>query len=264
MEDLNTNSKVIEIEKQKGLKLLEEVLKYQPEETKEKIYWWIKVSKVKPQDPLFLLLLGCRVVQVLFEKAPDEISGIYEQKNSELYSEYVKFLERLQEQFSQHLNETDTYLKRLENLAIQSTREKLAKAVNQIIEESKKSDRGSVLKWSFSPQILFKILGAASTALVMVGGFIGGSLYTARNYAVREAVYLNAEEQVLLKWAKSREGQLARDLVTWNEDLLDKSCKKKVEALGVTIQIGKAQATNGYCWLWVEPASKRKFKVAES
>ena len=261
MQVSNKNSQVEKLEEEKGFRLMEEFMKNQPEEIKEKVRRWVILSKIKPQDPLFLLLLACRVFIVLLDKAPEAITDIYERKNAEFCTAYLEFLDKQTEQFKGHLNETDKYLNKIQTIATTNCEAKIAKGIGEIL--SKNGIEG-YQKWSLSPRLFLKILGAASTALVMVGGFIGGYSFAVSGYATKEAVHLTPEEQVLLKWAKSREGQLARDLVTWNEDLLDKSCKKKVEALGVTIQIGKAQATNGYCWLWVEPASKRKFKVAES
>lgn len=71
---------------------------------------------------------------------------------------------------------------------------------------------------------------------------------------------LTLDEAEALRWAKSREGKLARNLVQWNDDLLaNLDCTKDVDRLGVTLNVQGKPSTFGYCALWVVPPEQRKF-----
>jgi predicted lipid carrier protein YhbT len=72
---------------------------------------------------------------------------------------------------------------------------------------------------------------------------------------------LSASDAQLLKWAKSKEGRLAQNLVEWNSDYLEnRRCTQEVQDLGVELTVGDRVATSGYCVLWVVPPDQREFK----
>ncbi len=75
---------------------------------------------------------------------------------------------------------------------------------------------------------------------------------------------LTLEQVETLRWAESQEGQLARNVIKWNAGLLDNlDCLNDVKHLNVTLKVQGREAQSGFCVLWTQPPSQRRF-VSES
>jgi hypothetical protein len=63
------------------------------------------------------------------------------------------------------------------------------------------------------------------------------------------------------RWANTTEGQLAWNIMQWNNAKLgNMECLNDVKRLNVTLKVDGRPATSGFCTLWVVPAEKRTFE----
>lgn len=111
-----------------------------------------------------------------------------------------------------------------------------------------KESANNSLKW---------VLGLGIAQLLCVIGLWGWQFWKAE----KPPTTLSHKEAALLEWAKSKEGQQAKNLLAWNSRLLENlNCAEEIKQLGVTLQVGHRKAEYGFCVLWVVPPSERKFK----
>lgn len=73
---------------------------------------------------------------------------------------------------------------------------------------------------------------------------------------------LSNEDTALLNWAKSDEGQLAKNLARWNSRGLTTKgktliCEQEAANLDVTLTLEGKTVDSGWCALWIRPADKR-------
>jgi hypothetical protein len=248
------NTDIEAIKSNRKYALMEEVLKHQPEDVKERVRWLVELSGIRPNDPIFLILLSCRIVHVLLEKAPQNIGDGFDASLVKLAASLEKYLEKLEESQKIHFDKEKKHYQQLEAAALKISEAKVNSAIERILADNDLSRKGKI-----SPRIWAIIATGAVGVTSMLTGLLAGWGWTTGQYARTDAVYLSREELNLLDWAKSDRGRYAKELFAWNDDLGDRSCQKKVKDLGVTIQIGTATATSGYCWIWVEPSSKRTY-----
>lgn len=80
-------------------------------------------------------------------------------------------------------------------------------------------------------------------------------------YWTQTAQPLTLEEAALLAWARSKDGQFAKNLMAWNSGILDGglTCTEEVERLGVTLKLQGRPASYGFCTVWVVPPNQRQF-----
>lgn len=248
--DSTTTQEVEKLENLKGYALMDEVLKYQPAEIKRKVRWLVDISGIRPDDPLFLMLLVGRINQVLFEKVPSDIEISFDAGRTKIAGTLEEYLHQL-------TREQEAVLVRHEKAALSISEAKINQAIDRILAENDLH-----LKGRLSAKAWATLLTSLFGCLVFGVGGIGGYGWAKMQLQQEEATYLSREELNLLEWAKSKEGQLAKNLVSWNEDLVNQECQKKVEALNVTISIGTSKAQSGYCWIWTVPPQQRTF-IAE-
>ena len=250
-EDQNNNleqlDKLRKIES-KAKSLMEEVLEDYPESTKKKVRGIVKLSGISERDPLFLILLVCRITHVLVEDAPAQIARTFEQGR-------VSLLRLFDDEKNKLLDVQGKSLELHRQAAIDVTVAKITTILEKELEQRGLNDKRKV-----SPQLIGVISTATTAVISLLIGFGAGWSFDVAALGKDNLTRLSASDEVALNWIKSQEGVLAKNIVTWNEDLSDKSCESKVRDLNVTIQIGTAKALSGYCWLWVEPPDRRRFE----
>lgn len=185
-------------------------------------------------DSIFLLLLANSSVQVLLEDAPTSFRQTFEYANQQI------------------LDSIEHY----EQAARRGVERQVSESVKELLQKA----------GAAKAQVTIKSLigaGAISFGLIVLGLFGGWGYSQWRQSQVEMAPgaprQLTLDEAEALQWATSSEGQLARNIVTWNEDLLGGECQQQVQELGVTIQMGTRQASSGFCLLWTQPPSEREF-----
>ena len=215
--------------------LLEEIVNKQGEpEAKAVIRSLAQATGLSENDPLFLLLIGLSPVGITLEKSPNIIKQTFLQCHNQLKRELQDY----------------------EKMATQGIEHEIATSVRKLLEKTEISKAQVTLK---------SLVGAGAIALALVSlGLLGGFGISQRQIAAQRldpsgAVQLTLEEASAMTWAMSPDGQYAKTLLSWNEDLLAGQCQQQVNELGVTIQVGTQKAKSGFCLVWTEPPEKRKY-----
>ncbi len=248
----NSNTPGGQIEKLKKIEgqaksLMEEVIEDYPESIKKKVRGIVKLSGINEKDPLFLILLVCRITHVLIEDAPEHIAKSFETGR-------VGLIKLFDDQQKKLLDVQGKSLDLHRQAALDLTVAKITTILDKELKQ-----RGLNDKRKISPEIMGLITAGTTAVISLVIGFSAGWSFDRAVLAKDNLTRLSSTEQIDLKWLQSKEGQLARNILAWNEDLADKSCASKVRDLNVTIAYGAAKAVSGYCWVWIEPPSHRRF-----
>lgn len=229
---------------------LDEFLMSQPKEIQRQVLKTIEIWNIDRDDPFFLILLQCRITQILYETTPNRIYQAFKIGEEELiflFEQYKQKLIKIQQEALAKYEEEQGHLANI----------RLKKAVARVLEDNNLNCGN---KNKLSPRIVGSLVTAATVVLGSILSFSVGTLFNESALAQSWKQELEAEDRVLLAWAKSQEGQAAKNIVDWNEDLIDKSCQVKVKNLGISFQVGSAKLTDGFCVLFIEPPSNRNYK----
>jgi hypothetical protein len=202
-----------ELTKTTDLTLLDQVLQDKNDWEKQKILQWVYKTQTPPNDPLFLIMLALGNQQFLLEQAPKNLNQLFD-------DQYERFIEII-----------DRTLKESERAALISQRAAIAAAVSALL---KKTD------WEQRSRILGAILPAAGILVAAIGvGILLGMtvpLWLQGGYAADKPRQLTVAEVEDLRWLKSADGKLAKNLIRWNSGMLDNlNCLEDVERLNVTL-----------------------------
>ena len=215
--------------------LLEEIVNKQGEpEAKAVIRALAQATGLSENDPLFLLLIGLSPIGITLEKSPNIIKQTFLQCHNQLKRELQDY----------------------EKMATQSIEYEVSKSVRTLLDKTKVA-KAQVTTGSF--------LSAGFIALgLVVAGLLGGFGISQKQIAKQRldpsgAVQLTLEEANAMDWAMSPDGQYAKTLLSWNEDLLAGQCQQQVSELGVTIRVGTRRAKSGFCLVWTEPPEQREY-----
>lgn len=109
----------------------------------------------------------------------------------------------------------------------------------------------------WSAKVLLALTGAQ---LLLFGGWVVWQLLSLGKVPTQYPhVRLSQEDIALLMWAKSTEGQRAKNLLSWNSGLLV-DCTKEVQKMGIRLEVRGRKAVYGFCPLWVVPPQERRFE----
>ena len=218
--------------------ILEELLGQVDDKTEAQIRRIVSAFGIDENDALFLLLLSNSSVQVLLEQAPNHFRQTFEYAHQKV------------------LDSIDQY----EQAARRGVERQVSESVKELMQKAGARKAQVTLK---------SLIGAGIIALGLVGlGLFSGWSYAQWRQAQvamapGEPRQLTLNEAEALDWATSSEGQDARQILEWNEDLLGGECQQQVKELGVTIQMGTRKAKSGFCLLWTQPPSEREFFSSE-
>jgi len=213
---------------------LERLLEDKDDAYRARILHLVLSTGIDPTDPVFLLLVATGRLEVMLEDAP-------------------KSLEKLLKTWASEFWRT---VELTESVVVERQKEAIASAAQSLIDSSPKPTPTTETTPLRSAPILMVV--AASAVAALIGGGVGSRLLGATNVGTGE---LSAQDSQILKWAHSKDGQLASNLVEWNSDYLkNRRCTKEVQNLGVELTVGDRVATSGFCVLWVVPPDQREFK----
>ena len=214
--------------------LVEIALEGESEDLKNKVYRIARKAGIRENDPVFPLLLSTSTLRVLLKEAPKEYKSA---------GDYV--VEQLLEQLESY-----------KSAASKGIEKNISDSVNSLVDGAMKKAKGSKSKITF-----LSLLGAGLilSATLVLGGLAGWA-YSQYQLSKEDKVSLTNKEIEALRWATSEEGEFARDMLSWNEDVVDGSCQDKVASLGVTLTYLGKKATSGFCFAWVVPPGDRKFE----
>lgn len=212
---------------------LERLLEDKDDAYRARILHLVLSTGIDPTDPVFLLLVATGRLEVMLEDAP-------------------KSLEKLLKTWASEFWRT---VELTESVVVERQKEAIARAAMALVEDAPKPESNlasSHSKWLNPIPLVF-----ATAVAALIGGGLGGQFSGVSNVPTT----LKVQDAELLKWAKSKEGRLAQNLVEWNADYLkNRRCTKEVQDLGVELTVGDRIATSGYCVLWIVPPGKREFK----
>jgi phosphomevalonate kinase len=196
---------------------------------------WVYKTQTPPNDPLFLIMLALGNQQFLLEQAPKNLNQLFDDQ----YERFIEIIERT--------------LKESERAALISQRAAIAAAVSSLL---KKTD------WEQRSRLLGAIIPAAGILIAAIGvGVLLGMtvpLWLQGGYVANQTLTVAEVED--LRWLKSADGKLAKNLTRWNSGMLDNlNCLEDVERLNVTLEVQGKKAESGFCLLWVVPFQDRKF-----
>lgn len=215
--------------------LLDVVLEGKTEEFRRRVLDLVVKTGLEADDPIFLVLLATGRLEVLLEESP-------------------LALERL---FKGWTSEIKRSLDLVEQVTLEQQKSAIAKAAGDLIRQAERKE-GRRFFTSLIPAmaVLLSCVGIGVLLGITVPPWMGGGLTKERR--------LTVEEAEALRWAQSKEGKFARNLIKWNSGSLDNlDCTKDVLRLGVTLKIAGRPSTAGFCTIWVQPPEKRQFKKEE-
>jgi hypothetical protein len=189
-------------------------------------------SGLRESDPLFLLMVANSTVQVLLNQAPNELKQTFHDCLQSTRSEYREY----------------------ERAALTGIKGDIARSVDQLVKaallEGNKSRAAGGL-----PSLVSA--GAILMGVLVIG--VGTGFLASRWLIQRDSRGLTAAEVTALSWGRSREGQFARQLFSWNPTLLNRKCESQARNLG-SIEVEGRTLAGGYCFVWTQPPEKRTFE----
>jgi hypothetical protein len=221
--------------------LLDLAIRGKDDAFKARVWEIVVQTGIDPDDPAFLLLVATGRLEVLLEDSPKEMETMFDQWQTQLY-------DRLQ-----------TY----EQVAIKGHQKAIAQTVAALIRRTELERAIHSLPSLIAAGVLL-LVTAGVGGLLGLGGHVW---YQARQPPdPRGLRQLTLEQAQALAWATSTEGQFARNLMGWNQELLSRDrqgqlvCANEVKRLGVTLELlPKRKAIAGFCTLWVQPPNQRQF-----
>ncbi|MBD1847578.1 hypothetical protein H6F89_30085 [Cyanobacteria bacterium FACHB-63] len=266
----------------------------------DKLDTWIDTNRIlleSTQELLKVIVLNSQEVQrsaQSYEKGSRLLTQLQQQLSSfeQVTTELSDTLENLELPATPAIPESEnqpllieqfsTYQENLKQTLqnIQSLQQNLAESVEALLKKTGNRDLLKALKtlthsntainlttWKDSlltPAALpISIFGVVMVAIGAGLGWTGTQL-AKPELAPGVPRQLTLDEAETLRWAKSREGKLARNLVQWNDALLTNlDCTEDVDRLGVTLNVQGKPSTFGYCALWVVPPEERRFEKSK-
>lgn len=195
---------------------LDATLAGQSDHFKQKVLDVVRRSGINPKDPLFLVLSSLGKFEVLMEDIPGKLNTVVEGWTTEI----------------------DDKLDKASSVAIVQQKSAIAKAVSTLLNTAEQKKSRSV----FNPLIATGLVLSGVFGIVMLTGNI---IFLWRGRGLTEPVRLTVEEQEILNWAKSKDGEFARKIMKWNDFDLS-VCRAK-----------KAQL-KGRCMVWVVNNEERQ------
>ncbi|MGD1872962.1 MAG: DUF6753 family protein [Mastigocoleus sp.] len=178
-------------------------------------------------DPLFLIMLSTGQLQVLLEDKPNELEQLFNRWSEAIYE----------------------HLEKAKHTAVKGQEVEIRSMVNRLIKHSESKERSRL-------RIMLPAIGLLITAIgfgVLTG--LSVPVWLAGGYASKEPKLLTVKEVENLRWLQSPQGQLARNILTWNsESLSNLNCTNSVEQRAVVSNAkGKYIARKSdYCLLRVK------------
>jgi hypothetical protein len=227
---------------------LTEALEGKSESFKNHVYELMMEYKLDRDDPALMMLIMTGRLELLLQERPDRLSALFDRWENRLFD---------------LIAETKEVLKQHKQTAIQAQEIEIAKSVSTLMRKA------TFDKFIHSFTFASCAIASALTAFSLMMGAIGGYQYKSMQlasieYAPGAARRLTKEESQALDWAMSAEGERAKNLLTWNQDLLyNNACEAQAQQLGLTLELQGQKAKKGACVLWTRPVQERDLQQIE-
>ncbi len=220
---------------------LDHLLIGEPDHVKAKVLEVLMQYNLNSDDPAFILMAATGRLQALLEEKPKDLNALFEQWRDEIYRQVADYREGLKE---------------YERTALEAQKTAIAQTVHSLIRKT--AIEQFMHQLSAASTIVASVLLVATAS---VGGGVGWMYAQWQRSQVEldpsGKRQLTLNEANTLKWAMSREGQFARAMMTWNQDLLTRNwqgqfaCEEQAKKLGVVLRIGEQKVESGFCTLWI-------------
>ncbi|NJL78273.1 MAG: hypothetical protein HC836_32120 [Richelia sp. RM2_1_2] len=218
-------------------KLLAEALKGKSEAFKKRVLDFALSCGLSQDDPLFLVLIATGQLEVMLEDAPQTLQLLFKTWNRDLARN----------------------LEQVEQVAVERQKVAIDRAAHALIRKAQFAESRKLLTAVFpAGLLLFFILGVGVIMGILMPPWIAGIL--SGGYTKVQSNTLTWDELEAMKWAISKEGKFARNLIDWNRGYLDNGeCVEDAQRLGVILSQYGRKAKSGYCVIWATPSRNRKF-----
>ena len=223
--------------KTESSELLTEALKGKSEEFKKRVLDFAMSYGLSQDDPLFLVLIATGQLEIMLEDAPKNLRLLFKTWNRDLANN----------------------LEIVEQVAVERQKVAINRAAHALIRKAQFTESRKLLS-SVIPAglLLFFTLGIGTIMGILMPPWIAGTL--SGGYTRVQANTLTWDELEAMKWAISREGKFARNLIDWNRGYLDNGeCVRDAQRLGVILSQYGRKAKAGHCVIWATPPQERKF-----
>jgi hypothetical protein len=179
-------------------------------------------------DPLFLIMLSTGQLQVLLEDKPNEFNQLFQRWSEAIYE----------------------HLEKAKRTAVSGQEVEIRSMVNRLIKHCESKERSRLV-------VMLPAIGLVVAAIgfgVLIGLTV--PVWLAGGYAPQKPKLLTVAEVESLRWLKSPQGQLARNIVTWNsESLTNLNCTNNPQQKTlINNEKGKVFVRKSdYCLLRVKP-----------
>jgi hypothetical protein len=199
----------------------------------------LQSSGIDPADPYLNILASHAVIAESITVAPDKIAAV------------------IQEMSGTMLASADRYLAQAKDAAIKQNEAAIAQSVARLLKAAK--DQQAFTSWV--PIVLPLAIVVVSLLILGVSAGYLFALFQRGPIVPGASVKLTQAEVKALEYWRSEEGQLAENLVKWNDGQIA-ACQKNQVALfksGEVVVPGYGKVQTGACVLWVVPPESRSF-----
>ena len=218
-------------------------------------------QQLDKDDPLWVFLTEFKIIENSVKKQEDILNLAIDGFTARLDRQIEANQQRIDTSFNTYsqdlINQYQTLtenLKTTEQASLNLTQTKITSAVSNLVKHA--AHTKAVSDWLTMSRLGLYIL--IPMILAAVGGWFGRSYF---DYRYSNSGLSN-QDTALLHWAKSDEGQLAHNLIKWNNRGLSKKgktriCEQEAQNLDVTLKLEGQSVNQGWCVLWMLPAEER-------
>jgi hypothetical protein len=217
--------------------LLAEALKGKSEEFKHRVMDFALKSGLSQDDPLFLVLVATGQLEAMLEDAPEALELLFKNWSRDLARN----------------------LEKVEQITLERQKVAIDRAAHALIQKAQFTESKKLLTAVLPASILlFFTLGIGFITGMLTPPWITGIL--GGGYTKVQSTLLTWDELEAMKWAMSKEGKFAKNLIDWNRGYLENGeCLKDAQKLGIVLSQYGRKAKSGYCVVWALPVERRKF-----
>jgi hypothetical protein len=201
----------------------------------------IQIFQVDTSDSFMMILLSQATIAQALVEAPAKINAA------------------MQEALREGVALMDHYAQKSGELNVQEHAAAMAKGAARLFERRQSQQEMSGLAPLAIPMLSF------CSVLLVATGTVGGwvfSQYQRSPIVTDKPIHLTQHQVDDLRWMSTEQGQLAKNLVTWNDGQIV-ACQKNQTALfqsGDITVTGYGKVKSGACMLWVVPPGSRQFE----
>ncbi|GGA45355.1 DUF6753 family protein [Okeania sp. KiyG1] len=234
-------------------KALNHLLDGEPEEAKVWVHSFLTQSGSALEDPFCSQIAANAYLAYVIRNKPDEIRSAFEIAESNMFKRIGTEFDSKRESYQQALSAE------IEARMSWMAERLVAERFDSPSETEDKEDKSVQGLKIATHKLAHSAIVASSGIIGLVLGLFISSFLSSKNP-------INpTTDNHLLNWAKSKQGEFARQLIEWNGDrLVSRKCEIEAKRDRITLAIDGIQATRGVCAIFVRsPRETEPQKVAE-